>query len=94
MGNLVTRYFLERMRGADVSLMHVAVAAPFQGAPSTLQQLLFGGTMLTFGLAWQTLNAGASASDDGFQWGMVGVRLMVKFKVRTGEGRCQGHGQP
>ena len=60
MGNLVTRYFLESMGGADVTLMHIAIAAPFQGAPSTLQQLLFGGTMLTYGMAWRTLNAGAS----------------------------------
>ena len=30
MGNLVARYFLERMGGADVSLMHVAVAPPFK----------------------------------------------------------------
>ncbi len=30
MGNLVARYFLERMGGTDVSLMHVAVAPPFK----------------------------------------------------------------
>ncbi len=59
MGNLVARYFLERMRGADVSLMHVAVAPPFQGAASTLKQLLLGGTVLDYGLACWTLNASA-----------------------------------
>jgi triacylglycerol esterase/lipase EstA (alpha/beta hydrolase family) len=60
MGNLVTRYFLERMGGADVSLMHIAVAAPFKGAPSSLQALLLGGTILNYGLAWRTMNSGAA----------------------------------
>ena len=60
MGNLVARYFLEQMGGAEVSLMHVAVAAPFKGAPSSLKQLLLGGTLLEFGLARTTLNSGAS----------------------------------